>query len=63
MTGKRRRLKLGRLGDQAPESESDESAAKPASMHDEIVIEPRVGRTRTTVNPAPIHEVFRSDEA
>ena len=62
MTDKKRRLKLGRLGDQAPEPRSDESATKPASMHDEIAIRPRVGRTRTTVDPAPIHEVFGGDD-
>lgn len=62
MTGKKRRLSLGRLGDHAPEQEPEETITRAPSMHDEIEIHPGVGRSRIVVEPAPIHEVFGSDE-
>ena len=60
MTAKKRRLNLGRLGDHAPEAES-EPLAKSAAKHAEIAIKPHVGRSRTTDEPASIHEAFRND--
>jgi hypothetical protein len=61
MTARKRRPNFGRLGDHAPETEA-EPVAKSASKHDEIAIKPHVGRSRTTVEPAPIHEVFHSGD-
>ena len=58
----KRRRKLGRVGDvSAPETYAEDEVHE-ATTHDEVSIPGKVIHSRTTAQPAPIHEVFRDGD-